>query len=111
MDWLVYDNGNSIGKVGSESGIIIKDIEHISGARITIEKDGSIAPFSVTLGIYGLMFHTQFARTIEEVNKYLDFAQYKIQEIFHHYEIPEELRDNHWQNQLSEFLKELSEQS
>jgi len=49
--------------------------------------------------------------TIEEVNKYLDFAQYKIQEIFHHYEIPEELRDNHWQNQLSEFLKELSEQS
>jgi len=111
MDWLVYDHGNSIGKVGSESGQIIADIEHRSGARITVEKDGSIAPFSVTLGIYGLMFHTHFASSMEEINKYTDFAKYKIQEIFYHYEIPEEFRDKRWQDQLMQFLKELTEQS
>ena len=111
MDWLVYNQGHSIGTVGSESGEIINDIEHMSGARITVEKDGSIAPYSVTLGIYGLMFHTHFASTIEDINKYIHFAKYKIQEIFYHYEIPEELRDKHWQDQLNQFLKELTEQS
>jgi hypothetical protein len=39
------------------------DFENTCGARITIEKDGDISPFSVTFGIYGLMFHSFFCST------------------------------------------------
>lgn len=111
MDWIAYDNGKTINKIGSESGEIIIDIEHISGARITIEKDGTIAPYSLTLGIYNLMFHTHFASTIEEISKYAEYAKLKIQEIFFHYEIPEELRDKYWQSQLNQLLEELTKES
>ena len=36
------------------------DEEHTDGARITLERDGDIAPFSITCGVYGWMFHTRF---------------------------------------------------
>jgi hypothetical protein len=60
MDWLPFNNGTSIGQTGSESGIIIRDDEHHDGARITLERDGQVAPYSVTCGIYGWMVHTRF---------------------------------------------------
>jgi hypothetical protein len=110
MVWIPYNNGNTIGKIGSESGTIIEDIEHIGGARITIEKDGSIAPYAITLGIYQLMFHTHFANKMNDANKFVEFAKFKIQDIFYHYEIIEELRDEYWQRQLDQLLRELSEQ-
>ncbi|MAW97055.1 MULTISPECIES: hypothetical protein [unclassified Leeuwenhoekiella] len=56
--WNPFDQGNSIGTIGSEDGKILKDEENSFGARITLEENGSIAPFSITIGIYGLMFHT-----------------------------------------------------
>jgi hypothetical protein len=45
---------------GSEGGTIVLDEEHGLGARITLEKDGAIAPFTITCGIYGWMAHTRF---------------------------------------------------
>lgn len=63
MKWIEFDNGASIGERGSENGIILQDDEHSLGARITLEQDGSIAPFSITCGIYGWMFHTRFFRS------------------------------------------------
>jgi hypothetical protein len=60
MVWSPFDNGKSIGLPGSEGGIIIRDDEHQNGARITLERDGQIAPFAITYGIYGWMVHTRF---------------------------------------------------
>ena len=64
--WYPYNNGQTIGQLGSENGVTIYDEEHEEGARITLEKDGTIAPYSITIGIYGAMFHTHFMGSIEE---------------------------------------------
>jgi hypothetical protein len=59
MSWCAFKNGNSIGQTGSEGGIIVRDEEHIGGARITLERDGH-APYAITCGIYDWMVHTRF---------------------------------------------------
>lgn len=64
--WYPFDNGRTLGQPGSENGVTIYDEEHEAGARITLEKDGAIAPYSITMGIYGAMFHTHFMGSIEE---------------------------------------------
>jgi hypothetical protein len=66
MDWYSFDDGASIGGRGSEGGVIVRDEEHDAGARITLEHSGHIAPFSITCGIYGWMFHTRFFGTAAE---------------------------------------------
>jgi len=58
--WRPFDNAATIGQLGSERGVIIRDEEHDAGARITLERGCSNAPFSVTCGIYGCFFHTRF---------------------------------------------------
>jgi hypothetical protein len=45
---------------GSEGGHIVRDEEHLLGARITLEKDCEVAPYAITCGIYGWMMHTCF---------------------------------------------------
>jgi hypothetical protein len=50
MNWDIFGSGNSIGKIGSEDGIILDDIENIKGARITIEKGGANAPLLAPSG-------------------------------------------------------------
>jgi hypothetical protein len=66
MKWMAFDDGASIGQRGSENGVILRDDEHPFGARITLEEDGSNAPFAITCGIYGWMFHTRFLGTQQE---------------------------------------------
>lgn len=58
--WNQFESGATIGTKGSESGSIIKDEEHDNGARITLESSTRNAPFAITCGIYGWMFHTRF---------------------------------------------------
>jgi hypothetical protein len=65
--WIAVDSGRTIGTHGSEAGIIIADEEHALGARITIERDGDIAPFAIVCGVYGLFFHTRFFATLDAV--------------------------------------------
>ena len=60
MTWSPYKSGSSLGQRGSENGVILRDEEHEEGSRITLERDGSTAPFAITCGIYGWMFHTRF---------------------------------------------------
>jgi hypothetical protein len=69
MTWATIDNGATIGTRGSEDGVIERDEEHPGGARITIERDGTIAPFSITCGVYGWMCHTGFFGTAEEAGE------------------------------------------
>lgn len=69
MSWASFGNGTSIGQRGSEDGIILRDEEHTDGARITLERDGRVAPFAITCGIYGWMVHTRFFGTREEAER------------------------------------------
>lgn len=58
-----------IGTVGSESGTIILDLEYSDGARITLEKETSIAPFAITVGVYGLLMHTIYCSDESEATQ------------------------------------------
>ena len=49
--WYLFDDGKTIGQIGSENGTIIKDEDYKNSCRITIEKDGCTAPFSITCGV------------------------------------------------------------
>ena len=74
--WHAFENGTTIGQKGSEQGIILRDEEHQRGARISLERDGCIAPFSITCGIYGLFVHTAFAASEPEaLQKYVAMQQ------------------------------------
>ncbi|MBN9119119.1 MAG: hypothetical protein J0I06_08155 [Planctomycetes bacterium] len=69
MVWAAVENGMTLGTQGSEGGVIERDEEHADGARITIERGGSTAPYSITCGIYGWMCHTRFFGTAQEANQ------------------------------------------
>lgn len=58
--WHIYNDGAEIGQKGSENGIVIKDEECGTFARITLEKAG-YSPYAITCGIYGVMVHTAYA--------------------------------------------------
>ena len=65
--WVPFDGGSTVGRAGSEGGLILRDEEHPSGARTPLERDCSHGiPFSVTCGVYGWFFHTRFLRTEAE---------------------------------------------
>jgi hypothetical protein len=81
--WKSFDGGSSINQIGSENGIIVKDEEHENGARITIEKNGYIAPFSITCGIYGLFAHTAFCGDEQEADKKYEDMKTDIDFILH----------------------------
>ena len=49
---------------------IIKDEEYKNQIRITIYRSKAVAPFEIVCGIYGLMFHTVFAKNMaDELNE------------------------------------------
>lgn len=66
--WYPFDEGHTLGHVGTENGTIVRDEEHGDGARITLERDG-YTPFAITCGIYGWMFHTCFFSIEEEARQ------------------------------------------
>jgi hypothetical protein len=81
MGWTAFDDGKSRGKSGSEGGTVRRDEENDLGARITLEEGGSIAPWSITCGIYGWMFHTRFFGTEEEGNREFDQMKIGLEEV------------------------------
>jgi len=64
--WLTFENGRSVGTRGPEQGVIVSDEEHARRARITLERDGRRAPWSITCGIHGTFSHTAFASSESE---------------------------------------------
>ena len=81
MGWIAFDDGKSLGKSGSEGGTVRRDEEHDLGARITLEEGGSVAPWSITCGIYGWMFHTRFFGSEEEGNREFDEMKVGLEEV------------------------------
>ncbi len=67
--WHAFEQGKSLGQRGSENGVILRDDEYGNDARITLERDGGIAPYSITCGIYGWMVHTRFLGTKPEAER------------------------------------------
>ena len=74
-NWSPFEAGRSIGTSGSEDGTILADDAHVHGARITLERDGSVAPFAITCGIYGWMLHTRWFR--QEADARADYIAMK----------------------------------
>ena len=60
MGWAPLASEREIGRRGTEGGVVVHDEEHPGGARITLERDCTIAPWTITCGMYGWFFHTRF---------------------------------------------------
>ncbi|MDD3174841.1 MAG: hypothetical protein PHF63_14500 [Herbinix sp.] len=74
--WRLFEDGETLGQVGSKNGIIIVDEVYDNSCRITIEKGGCTAPFSISCGVYGLMCHTAFSKRESDVkSKYQNMKQ------------------------------------
>lgn len=69
INWHPFDEGRSLGQHGPEGGIILEDEEHIDGARITLERGGSTAPYAVTCAISGWLVHTRFFSNEEDARR------------------------------------------
>lgn len=109
LDWSDFESGKTIGTKGSESGTIIKDIENSNGARVTLEKECGNIPFAITLGIYGLMFHTHYESNLKTAHEYVENTKFRINKIFDLYVTPEDKRDESWQSKHDKQINELAE--
>jgi len=73
--WHPFEDGATLGLPGSEEGIVVHDEEHCLGARITLERAASVAPFAITCGIYGWMMHTCFLDSEAEAESQYDLMK------------------------------------
>lgn len=60
MDWLLVNNGSSIGEFGSNGGIIMEDEEYVSQYQCRITLEDCTEYFAITCGIQESMVHTAF---------------------------------------------------
>jgi len=75
MNWKSFNEDHTIGRPGSENGIIIHDEVCLDYSRITLEKGSPTAPFAITCGIFGWMVHTRYFANQEEAE--LEFERMK----------------------------------
>ncbi|MBM3979274.1 MAG: hypothetical protein FJ304_03120 [Planctomycetes bacterium] len=99
MSWHPFESGSTLGTSGSESGLILRDDEHERGARITLERDTVNAPFAITCGIYGSMFHTAFASAEQEANQKYDEMKLWLDRM-----LGDDVNEADYLNQLQEFV-------
>ena len=66
-NWFAYDDGESIGKISAEGGVILRDEEHERGGRVTLKQGGNF--ISVSCHIYGWIDHTRFFRTVADAQR------------------------------------------
>jgi hypothetical protein len=99
MSWNSFDNGGTIGAKGSEEGVILRDEEHDRGSRITLERDADVAPFAITCGIYGSMFHTTFASDAAEAN-----SKYDEMKVWLDGMLADDVREDDYLKRLKEFV-------
>ena len=68
VNWEAFEQGTTVGTTGSEGGTILLD-EAYEDARITIERGGYSAPFSITCGVVDWLVHTRFFLTEAEARQ------------------------------------------
>ncbi len=88
MTWMPFQDGTSVGQIGSDGGVIVLDHEHTDGARITLERAESrrlfrrpLLRFAITCGIYGWMVHTRFFSDEAEAKRELEQMKVALEEI------------------------------
>jgi hypothetical protein len=81
--WKEYDKGKTIGTKGSEQGTIVLDEQYELGSRITLEKNGTTAPWGITCGIYGEFVHTAFASSEEKARSMYTSMKQELLRILH----------------------------
>lgn len=81
--WTPFDGGATIGRIGSERGVIIRDSEHGRDARITLERGSTTAPYAITCGIRDCMVHTRFFSTRAEACQQFDLMAAALDVILH----------------------------
>jgi hypothetical protein len=79
--WHPFQHGSTLGQQGSAQGETVLDEEHPTGARITLERNTSIAPFAITCGIYGWMVHTRYFETEPEARSQYDTMKRALSEL------------------------------
>ena len=109
LNWYDYDEGYSIGTSGSDGGIIIRDEEHAFGARMTLEEDGSSAPFTVTCMIYGWMSHFRFFPDEDEANREFDGMKTDLERILSIVPADETNADEETLDEISDEISEFVE--
>lgn len=109
LAWSDFEDGKTIGTIGSESGTIIKDVENSNGARVTLEKVCGDIPFAITIGIYGLLFHTHYESDLTTAHEYIENTKFRINKIFDLYETPKDKQDEHWRSKHDRQIYELAE--
>lgn len=107
--WYKFDGGKSIGTIGPEEGKISRDEENSFGARITLEENCTIAPFSITVGIYGSMFHTDFYSSLKAAEHQFGIFKSKVEKIIAHYSVEEKNRDTKWDEEHNQLMEQLTD--
>ncbi len=79
--WRPFEEAATLGLPGSEEGVVVRDEEHLLGARITLERDANVAPFAITCGIYGWMLHTCFLSSEAEAEWQYDLMKDSLSEL------------------------------
>lgn len=92
--WKKYKKGITIGKVGSENGVVVIDETYNNEARITLERDCGNIPFAITIGIYGLMVHTAFASSTGEAKKKYCEIKKDVKKLLEHWKDQEDELDD-----------------
>lgn len=109
MHWYHFNHKQTIGKRGAEEGTIVSDVEYNHAARITIEQDGITAPFSVTVGIYDVMMHTDFFSTYDQAQSYQERIMKNIERIVALLEVDETDRDAQWKQSLNAEINHITQ--
>ena len=65
--WVAFDDGRSIGRVGADGSVILRDEKHPLGGRITLKR--SVTHIIVACKINGWMDHTSFFKTILDAER------------------------------------------
>jgi hypothetical protein len=65
--WSAYRVGQNVGSASADGDMILRDEEHVSGARVTLKRVGSY--ISVTCNVYGWMNHTRFFDSVPEAQR------------------------------------------
>ncbi|MDG4714556.1 hypothetical protein [Winogradskyella marincola] len=107
MSWFPFDNGKTIDSKGSEGGTILFDEEHLNGARVSLEENCYNAPYAITIGIYGVMFHTDFQDNLKASKLKYELLKHKIELVLNHLAIDEEKRKEDWNILFNNMLDDL----
>lgn len=79
--WRAFKKGRTATGHGSIDGVVVLDEMHPKGARITLVRDGSAAPWSITCEIAGTFAHTATAASEDEARRKYSAMQHDLQAI------------------------------